>query len=379
MDQIESNPTIPVRALQEQLQKDYQVGFSIHKVFKVKSTAKKLVQGDYKKQYDVLRDYIMELQSTNPETTVKLEFDSEPNLSATSISSYDVEAYNWLKQIPPQHWARSHFTGRVVSDMLLNNLCEVFNSKLIEGRDKPLISCLEYIREYMMKRICNFIKVQKKCVGPLTPSATKIMEKNVNWASQYTVRWNGSDKYQVQGPWQDQHVVDMVERVCNCRKWELTGLPCKHVIAVLNDKADNGDEVGELHTYAHRVHWLETWKTAYVYKVEPIKGRAMWPISECPIKITPPIHKNQPGRPKKKMRHSAEEKSQKKGDNVASGSGSQSNIASRSGKLTRKFIQVTCSKCKIKGTTLELAKAKGVSDWISRDFDVCRGISVFLG
>nr|KAJ0208322.1 hypothetical protein LSAT_V11C500241820 [Lactuca sativa] len=63
MDQIESNPTIPVRALQEQLQKDYQVGFSIHK-------------GDYKNQYDVLKDYILELQSTNPETTVKLEFDS---------------------------------------------------------------------------------------------------------------------------------------------------------------------------------------------------------------------------------------------------------------------------------------------------------------
>ncbi|CAI9300107.1 unnamed protein product [Lactuca saligna] len=511
MDQIESNPTIPVRALQEQLQKDYQVGFSIHKVFRAKSTAKKLVQGDYKKQYDVLRDYILELQSTNPETTVKLEFDSEPNLSATSrrfkrmyvclggmkkgfraclrdflgfdgafmkgpfpgqiltavgvdsnngiyplayaivetentdswkwfleciaddldlhansnftfisdrqkglqtaisqlfpcaehrfclrhihdnmrktwrtneykehlwncatattvpefnhrmhqFSSYDVEAYNWLKQIPPQHWARSHFTGRAVSDMLLNNLCEVFNSKLIEGRDKPLISCLEYIREYMMKRICNVIKVQKKCVGPLTPSATKIMEKNVNWASQYTVRWNGSDKYQVQGPWQDQHVVDMVERVCSCRKWELTGLPCKHVIAVLNDKADNGEEVGELHTYAHRVHWLETWKAAYVYKVEPIKGRAMWPISECPIKITPPIHKNQPGRPKKKRRHSAEEKSQKKGDNVASGSGSQSNIASRSGKLTRKFIQVTCSKCKIKGHNARTCKGQG--------------------
>ncbi|CAI9288241.1 unnamed protein product [Lactuca saligna] len=274
-------------------------------------------------------------------------------------SSYDVEAYNWLKQIPPQHWARSHFTGRAVSDMLLNNLCEVFNSKLIEGRDKPLISCLEYIREYMMKRICNVIKVQKKCVGPLTPSATKIMEKNVNWASQYTVRWNGSDKYQVQGPWQDQHVVDMVERVCSCRKWELTGLPCKHVIAVLNDKADNGEEVGELHTYAHRVHWLETWKAAYVYKVEPIKGRAMWPISECPIKITPPIHKNQPGRPKKKRRHSAEEKSQKKGDNVASGSGSQSNIASRSGKLTRKFIQVTCSKCKIKGHNARTCKGQG--------------------
>nr|KAJ0185448.1 hypothetical protein LSAT_V11C900489180 [Lactuca sativa] len=449
---IESNPTIPVRALQEQLQKDYQVGFSIHKVFRAKSTAKKLVQGDYKKQYDVLRDYILELQSTNPETTVKLEFDSEPNLSATSrrfkrmyvclggmkkgfraclrdflgfdgafmkgpfpgqiltavgvdsnngiyplayaiVETENTDSWKWFLECIADDldlYANSNFTfisdgqkglqaaisqlfpcaehrfclrhihdnmrktwrtneykehlwncatattvpelnhrmqqfssydieadfpttlgkkplHRAVSDMLLNNLCEVFNSKLIEGRDKPLITCLEYIREYMMKRICNVIKVKKKCVGPLTPSATKIMEKNINWESQYTV---------------------------SCRKWELTGLPCKHVIAVLNDKADNGEEVGELHTYAHRVHWLETWKAAYVYKVEPIKGRSMWPISECPIKITLPLHKNQHGRPKKKRRQSAEEKIQKKGENVASGSGSQSHIASGSGKLT---------------------------------------------
>nr|KAJ0200428.1 hypothetical protein LSAT_V11C600331130 [Lactuca sativa] len=89
----------------------------------------------------------------------------------------------WLKQIPPQHWAISHFTGRAISDMLLDNLCEVFNIKLIEGRDKPLITCLEYIREYMMKIIGNVIKVQNKCVGPLTPSTTKIMDKNLILAS----------------------------------------------------------------------------------------------------------------------------------------------------------------------------------------------------
>ncbi|XP_052621738.1 uncharacterized protein LOC128127317 [Lactuca sativa] len=460
MDQIESNPTIPVRALQEQLQKDYQVGFSIHKVSRTKSTAKKLVKGDYKKQYDVLRDYILELQSTNPETIVMLDCDSEPNLSATSrrfkrmyvclggmkkgfraclrdflgfdgafmkgpfpgkiltvvgvdsnngiypltyaiVETENTDSWKWfleciaddldlyanlnftfisdrqkaaISQLFPcaEHrfclrhihenmrktWRTNEykehlwncattttymfdpdiiavFSGRAVSDMLLNNLCEVFNNKLIEGRDKPLITCLEYIRVYMMKRICNVIKVQKKCVGPLTPSATKIMEKNMNWASQYTARWNG------------------------CRKWELTGLPCKNVIAVLNDKVDNGEEVGELHTYAHRVHWLETWKAAYVYKVEPIKGRAMWPISEYPIKIIPPLHKNQPGRPKKKRRQSAEEKSQKKGDNVASGSGSQSHIASGSGKLTRKFVHVTCSKCKIKGHNARTCKGQG--------------------
>ena len=131
-------------------------------------------------------------------------------------------------------------------------------------------------------------------------------------------------------------------------------------------KAYNGEKIGELHTYVHRVHWLETWKAAYVHKVEPIKGRAMWPISDCPIKITPPLHHNQPGRPKKKRRQSAGERSQKKGENGngASGSqtdgasGSQTHAASGSGKLTRKFISVTCSKCKNKGHNARTCKGQ---------------------
>ena len=205
------------------------------------------------------------------------------------------------------------FAGRPLSDMVLNNLYEIFNSKLIEGRDKPVISCLEYIREYMMKRICNVIKVQQKCVGPLTPIATKLLETNTTNASQYITRWNGSDKYEVQGPWQDQHVVDMGQRVCSCRKWELTGIPCRHVIAVLFDKADNRESVGEVYTYVHRVHWIETWKAAYANKVEPIKGRSMWPASDCPVKIRPPPHRNQPGRPKRKRQQSMNERSQSQG------------------------------------------------------------------
>nr|GEY21833.1 hypothetical protein [Tanacetum cinerariifolium] len=38
-------------------------------------------------------------------------------------------------------------------DVLLNNMCEVLNRQLLDGRDKPIITCLEFIREYLMKRI----------------------------------------------------------------------------------------------------------------------------------------------------------------------------------------------------------------------------------
>ena len=254
--------------------------------------------------------------------------------------------------------------------MLLNNICEVFNGKLVDGRDKPIITCLEFIREYMMKRICNVIKVQQKAPGPLTPAAQKIMEKNEAAATDYHVLWNGDDKYQVQGPWQDQQVVDMGQRDCSCRKWELTGFPCKHVIAVLHNKADNGEPVGQLHTYVHKVHWLQTWKDAYVSKVEPIKGRAMWPVSDSPFKITPPPHHTQPGRPKRKRRQSMDERvasqneSQNASQRQSEGQGSQagpshSSQSGPTGKLTRKFIKVSCRTCGKKGHNKRTCHDKG--------------------
>ncbi|XP_052621593.1 uncharacterized protein LOC128127206 [Lactuca sativa] len=162
------------------------------------------------------------------------------------LRNYDIEAYQWLLKIPPHHWARSHFSGRAISDMLLNNLCEVFNSKLVKGRDKPIINYLEFIREYLMKRVCNVMKVLNKCQGLLTPTGTRILEANTTLASKYHARWNGGQKYQVKGPWNIQHVVDMEKRECSCRKWELTGIPCKHAIASLNEMADNNEKVGEL-------------------------------------------------------------------------------------------------------------------------------------
>ncbi|KAL4555658.1 hypothetical protein LXL04_038285 [Taraxacum kok-saghyz] len=249
----------------------------------------------------------------------------------TELSHFDREAFEWLKKIPPQHWARSHFSGRAGTDMVLNNLCEVFNSKLVQGRDKPIISCIEFIRQYLMKRICNVMKVMDKAQGPLTPTGSKLLEKNRLESVQYRARWNGTAKYEVYGPWHDQHVVDMGEMTCTYRKWELNGIPCKHAIATIHEMGDSGEMVGELYTYVNKVYLLSTWREAYSYKVEPIKGRVMWPKSNCPFTLTPPPHHTQPGRPKVKRKRSADEKS----------------LSQSQGKrLTRKFVSVRCGKCK---------------------------------
>ncbi|GKE41449.1 hypothetical protein Tco_1468733, partial [Tanacetum coccineum] len=86
-------------------------------------------------------------------------------------------------------------------DLLLNNICEVFNGKIVRGRDKPVITLIEYIREYCMKRIVNVQSVIDKCIGPLTPTATRIMESIKKEAHLIKVQWNGGNKYHVSAYW----------------------------------------------------------------------------------------------------------------------------------------------------------------------------------
>ncbi|XP_071703951.1 uncharacterized protein [Rutidosis leptorrhynchoides] len=201
-------------------------------------------------------------------------------------------AYKFLKDIQPKHWSRSHFTCRSLCDMLLNNVCEIFNSKLVDGRDKPVITCLEYVRQYLMKRIVTVQKVINKSAGTLTPTSTRFFEMTKKAANRYNVTWNGGDGFQVMDAFLDKQVVDLRTKTCTCQKWELTGLPCKHAVACLWDMAENSEKVGDPEDWVNPVYKLETWREVYSFKVEPITGSVSWPNSECPTKLYLLITKN---------------------------------------------------------------------------------------
>nr|KAJ0215269.1 hypothetical protein LSAT_V11C300144210 [Lactuca sativa] len=65
--QIESNPTIPVNAIQEDLTQKFEMNMS-----------------RMKKQYAILRDYGLELMERNPGTNVKIDCQTEPNLDSNT-------------------------------------------------------------------------------------------------------------------------------------------------------------------------------------------------------------------------------------------------------------------------------------------------------
>ncbi|GKA44694.1 hypothetical protein Tco_0737490 [Tanacetum coccineum] len=285
--QVSINPDIPVKAVQDQLQRELEVQISMSIAFRAKATAEREIRGDHVLQYSMLRDDVVELQSTNPNTTAKItiERNTDPSLPtrvfqriyvclgalklgfrackryllgldgafmkgpfpgqvlvAIGLDSNNgiyplayalVEAekhryclrhihenmkHGWYEQAYKDLlWRATSTTNvrsfekcRAKSDLLLNNIYEVFNGKIVRGRDKLVITLLEYIREYCMKRIVNVQDVIDKCTGPLTPTATRIMEPIKKEAHLMKVKWNGANKHQVSGSLGDQYVVDVV-------------------------------------------------------------------------------------------------------------------------------------------------------------------------
>nr|GEY98034.1 hypothetical protein [Tanacetum cinerariifolium] len=78
------------------------------------------------------------------------------------LKTMNPKAHKWLNKIPAEHWARSYFSG-----------------------------------------------VIDKCTGPLTPTATRIMQSIKKEAYLMKVQWNGANKYQVSGLLGDQCVMDV--------------------------------------------------------------------------------------------------------------------------------------------------------------------------
>ncbi|GKD93493.1 heat stress transcription factor B-4-like protein, partial [Tanacetum coccineum] len=71
-EQVRVNPDIPIKAVQDQLQRELEVQISMSKAFIAKAKAEREIRGDHVLQYSMLRDYFVELQSTNPNTTIKI-------------------------------------------------------------------------------------------------------------------------------------------------------------------------------------------------------------------------------------------------------------------------------------------------------------------
>ncbi|GKA87817.1 hypothetical protein Tco_0809581 [Tanacetum coccineum] len=209
VEQIEKNPDIPIRALQDELQKKYELELRrANPGTRIKIKVERDSDNDLQTRVTMLTSvgldgnngiYPLVYAIVEKETTCSwtwfleclgddLGMTRESNF--TFISDKQEGITIAMTNVSPCTKHRSHFSGRAKSDILLNNLCECFNGQILDARDAPIITTLEYIREYLMRRMVNVIAMINKIDRPLTPSTTKLLKVAMDKANKYTVGFN---------------------------------------------------------------------------------------------------------------------------------------------------------------------------------------------
>ncbi|XP_074314469.1 uncharacterized protein LOC141649686 [Silene latifolia] len=181
-------------------------------------------------------------------------------------------------------------------------MCESFNAVLKEVRDKPIITFMEWIRRYVMKRHYDKKVGVQGYEGRVMPFVTKYLKWVDNEARFCTLLPSISGEFEVQHRGV-QKAVNLGNRTCSCRHWELSGLPCPHAIVCIRDQREEElDYVDEAYTKA-------TYVKAFEHAIAAMPGYQDWE-KVGQVSPLPPPFKKMPGRPKmKKRRREAGEES----------------------------------------------------------------------
>ncbi|GKV19074.1 hypothetical protein SLEP1_g29371 [Rubroshorea leprosula] len=66
---------------------------------------------------------------------------------------------------------------------------------------------------------------------------------NVHGSKRCILIWPGGNKYEVMEDDTNGFVVDLENRKCTCRSWDLIGIPCKHAVTAPQNVNDNEEQV----------------------------------------------------------------------------------------------------------------------------------------
>nr|ABF95707.1 transposon protein, putative, Mutator sub-class [Oryza sativa Japonica Group] len=208
----------------------------------------------------------------------------------------------------PEHWSRAFFQLGSNCDSVDNNMCESFNNSIMDSRFFPVISMNEAIRCKVMVRIADNRTKADKWQGTICPNIFKKLKLNIERSGQCYVLWNGQHGFEVQEKEKKKYTVNLGQKTCSRRYWQLLGLPCCHAISAIYKASKQLDD------YIASSFSISEYMNTYQHCLQPVEGQDKWPVSDM-TKPHPPAYVKMPGRPKtQRTREPTEKPKGAKGD-----------------------------------------------------------------
>ncbi|XP_020258530.1 uncharacterized protein LOC109834927 [Asparagus officinalis] len=213
---------------------------------------------------------------------------SEWDNDIKELAAIDHRAYVTVMEYSPERWANVHFPG-IRYGHVTSNVAESFNSWIRKARLLRILPLVETIRKQIMERMHERRLLGQKWSGYLCPEAELVLSDNIQHGSCLAIKHSTEDIVEVES--NKTCRVDLKNRTCSCRSWDITRIPCKHTYAAISWMGR------EIYQYCDWYMTVDAFRESYapiIYPIPDYEKRFVPPEDRV---LKPPLTKKRRGRP----------------------------------------------------------------------------------
>jgi len=179
-------------------------------------------------------------------------------------------------------------------DYVTNNLADCFNKWIEPHKSMNLDDLMDKLRQVLMIKWNLRRKIARKLQGLILPHIIKKMnEDSRNLELEVAECSEKIAEVTELGGSGFRFVVNLQERTCSCRKWQVSGVPCKHAISFIASLTN-----APLVNYVDMYYSIEKFRAAYSQVIPAMVDKSQWPKSDHGFFMHPPLLKATAGGPK---------------------------------------------------------------------------------
>ncbi|XP_066320176.1 uncharacterized protein [Miscanthus floridulus] len=197
----------------------------------------------------------------------------------------------YIRQWHTRIWTRSQFGTYCKVDYVTNNLAECFNNWIKKFKGLNLDDLMDKIRQLIMDKWDVRRTISRKIEGIILPHIIKnLKEQSRNLDMDVQRSGDILAEVSVKGGSGYKCVVNLDERTCHCRKWQVSEIPCKHAIAFITSLWE------PLEKHVDMYYSVQKFRAAYEILIPAMPDKFQWPQSDHGYFMHPPLIKSTSGR-----------------------------------------------------------------------------------
>lgn len=181
--------------------------------------------------------------------------------STEQIKLISSQAYDWVMQIEPEHWATSFFKGERYN-YITEDVGESYAKLMEDYRHLPILQKIDALIRTMIDDMEDARLDSSMWSTQLTASKERELEEEKVKACGLKVLISSDTLFEVRED--ATHVVNISNWSCTCRGWKETGLPCRHALAVFSSTGKNP------YDFCSSYFTTDNYRSTYAESIHPI-------------------------------------------------------------------------------------------------------------